>query len=88
MELNDYVSFIVILIAIASVLITNTVYRSNSDPDVIVYADLDLKRAGLLILIIKNIGKGPAVDIRISTSRPLPQEAFNSDISDEEMSSG
>ena len=65
------------LIASTSALVTYIVYRSSTDPLVIVYASPDLTRPSLIWLTIKNIGKGAAYDIRFQTNRPLPSEAFS-----------
>ena len=65
------------LIASASALATYIVYRSSTDPLIIVYANPDYTRPSLVCLTIKNIAKGAAYDIRFKTNRPLPSEAFS-----------
>ena len=77
MDAGNWISLFMLLIACASTAITYIVYRSATDPEVIVYADLDLKRPTIINLIIKNIGRGPALDICFNTSRPLPDKAFS-----------
>lgn len=76
-ELSNWISVFMALIATASTIITYAVYRSSTDPEVIVYVDTDKKRPSFIILIIENIGKGPAENITFETSRPLPEKAFS-----------
>lgn len=71
-----WISVFIALIASASAIITYAVYRTSTDPEVIVYADTDKKRPTIIILIIENIGKGPAENISFKTSRNLPEKAF------------
>lgn len=91
MEAGDWISLFMALIASGSAAITYVVYRSATDPEVIVYADPDRKRPSVINLIIKNIGKGPALDISFSSTKPLPSEAFGIEIPKDhppEMNSG
>ena len=71
------------IIASASSVITYVVYRSATDPEVIIYADSDKKRPSIINLIIKNIGKGPASNISFHPNRQLPHQAFGIEIPDE-----
>lgn len=43
----------------------------NSNPHVIIYPRADKYRATLIMLELKNIGNGPAYDIRVETSKEL-----------------
>ena len=91
MEAGDWISLLMVLIASASAAVTYIVYRSATDPEVIVYADTDRKRPSIVNLIIKNIGKGPASDITFSSDRPLPVRAYGIEIPSEmpkEMTDG
>ncbi|MBE5160330.1 hypothetical protein [Vibrio parahaemolyticus] len=76
MEISDWISTFMALIATASAIITYVVYRTSTDPEVIVYVDTDKKRPSFVNLIIKNIGNGSAENIVFETSRPLPSKAF------------
>lgn len=73
---GDWISIFMALIATASAIVTFAVFRSSTDPMVIVYADPDLTRPSLVNLVIKNIGKAPAHNISFTPSKPLPCEAF------------
>lgn len=59
------------LAAIAAYLL----FRVSSDPHVIVYVKHDMDRPTLLMLIIENIGRGVAYDVRFSLSRSIPDFA-------------
>ena len=80
MEASDWISLFMALIATASATITYAVYRSVTDPEVIVYADVDRKRPSVVNLIIKNIGKGPALDVSFYSDKALPAEAFGIEV--------
>jgi len=51
-------------------------FRSQIDPDVIVYVTPDEQRASLILLIVENIGKSMAYDVEFHPSRPLPERAW------------
>ncbi|EKT4488625.1 MULTISPECIES: hypothetical protein [Shewanella] len=76
MGITDWISIFMAVIATASAIITYAVFRSATDPEIIVYVDVDRKRPSFIILNIENIGKGPAKDIKFTASRELPSEAF------------
>ncbi len=82
MDVGNWISLFMALIATASVVVTYSVFRSSTDPVVIVYADPDLKRPSILNLIIKNIGNGAAHNVKFETTRPLPYEAFSIEVPD------
>lgn len=82
MNPSDWISIFMAAIATASAAITYSVYRSSTDPEVIAYIDTDKKRPSFIILIIENIGKGPAEDVTFETSREIPWEAFSIPIPD------
>jgi len=46
-------------------------YRLNIDPHVIVYSTHDQSRPSLIVLIIENIGKGVAYDVKFKWDTPL-----------------
>ena len=71
-----WVSFLMALIAISSVLISYAIYRSSTDPEVILYSQSDLKRPSIINLIVHNIGKSPALNVCFEPERALPEKAF------------
>ena len=63
-------------IALVATAIGYFVFRSQVDPEVIVYIRPDELRPSIMLLIIENIGKGAALNVRFTTSKPMPMEAF------------
>jgi hypothetical protein len=76
MYIAEWVSIFMALIAVATAIITYAVYRSATDPVVIVYAQPDLQRPSIINLFVENIGRGAAHTITFRTNRPLPAQAF------------
>jgi len=70
------ISLAATLIAGSAAVVSYLLYRSQADPDVIVYAELDRKRPSLLNIIIKNQGRGCAYDVRFAWSGTLPARAW------------
>lgn len=64
------------LVAITATCINYYIFRSHVDPHVIIYADPDRTQPSLICLIIENVGRGLAKDVKFTFSRPLPQRAF------------
>jgi len=56
MDAGDWISIFMAFIASISAAMTYIVYRSATDPEAIIYADVDRKRPSIVNLIIKNIG--------------------------------
>lgn len=80
MDVGNWISIFMAFIATASVVVTYAVFRSSTDPVVIVYADPDTKRPSIVNLIIKNIGNGAAHSIKFKPTRPLPYKAFSIEV--------
>ncbi|MBM3163529.1 MAG: hypothetical protein FJZ79_09540 [Chlorobi bacterium] len=66
MDVGNWISIFMALVATASAVVTYAVFRSSTDPVVIVYADPDIKRPSIVNLIIKNIGNGAAHSIKFN----------------------
>jgi len=62
--------------------------KGQSYPEVIVYTEHDQKRTSLITLVIKNIGRGAAYDVRFYPSEPLPKRAFGWKPLSEEQKNG
>jgi hypothetical protein len=75
-DIAAWISIFMALIAVATAIVTYAVFRSATDPVVIVYAQPDLKRQSIVNLFIENIGRGPAHSVRFHSNRPLPEQAF------------
>lgn len=68
-----------VAVATGAAWISYAVYRSQADPDIMVYAESDERRPTLINLIILNAGKAPAYEVRFSSSSDIPFEAFGLD---------
>lgn len=77
MDLASWISIFMAVIAVATAIVTYAVFRSATDPTVIVYAQPDLQRQSIVNLIVENIGRGAAHGVFFKPSRPLPQNAFS-----------
>lgn len=73
---HELLSLMALVIALTSVIINYLILRANRDPEVIIYAQPDLRRPSFINLIIVNIGKGIARDISFVASRSIPHRAF------------
>ena len=58
--------------AISAAIVTWWVYRDSKNPEAITYLERSTK-SGAIYLVIKNIGKGAAYDVRIDSSK-LPSQ--------------
>ena len=71
-----WISVVLATITITATIINYLFFRSQIDPDVLVYVSPDERRPSLIILIIENIGRGLAKDISFTSSRPIPKKAY------------
>lgn len=65
-----------LVIALLSLIVTYIVYRDNSTGDVVVYAQVDRKRPTIINLVIHNIGKGIARNIKFACLDGIPNKAY------------
>lgn len=63
-------------IALLSLIVAYAVYYNNSVADVVVYAQVDKKRPTVINLVVHNIGKGIARDIRFICPVGIPKQAY------------
>ncbi len=64
------------LVTIVYTYFTARLVQAQGEPKVIVYVRHDVDRPSLLILVIENIGRDIARNVRFRPSRPLPSQAF------------
>lgn len=74
-----WVSTVATLVAAGAAWISYAVYRSQADPDIIVYVEADERRPSIINLIIRNAGKAPAYDVKFSSSLDIPAKAYSLD---------
>lgn len=75
------VNTLTMLVAIGSSAISYLVYKDSTSPDVIVYLEQNENSKTILNIVIKNIGKSAAADVRFCFDRALPRHAFEGDAS-------
>ena len=73
---TEIISLVALVIALTSTIINYLVLHSQEDPEVTVYARPDSRRPTMINLVIENIGKGRARNVRFKANRPIPQRAF------------
>lgn len=56
--------------------LTFRLVRSQAEPNVVVYVRHDESRPTIIQIVIENIGKGLASDIRFESSRPIPAKVW------------
>jgi hypothetical protein len=61
-------------------LLTFRLVRIQAEPKVIVYIKNDLERQTLLMIIIENIGRDIAYDVKFKSSKPIPYHAYGMSI--------
>src|SRR5690554_4107376 len=65
-----------LITALLSLIVAYIVYYNNSIGDVVVYAQIDKRRQTIINLIIHNIGKGIAKDIKFICPTGIPEKAY------------
>lgn len=63
--LDAVLTFTVVVATQASVRLTRALVRTETEPDVAVYIDVD-RPTGLFQMVIHNVGRGPAYDVRLA----------------------
>lgn len=69
-----------LVVALLTLIIAYIVYFNNSKGDVVVYVKVDLDRQGIILLIIQNIGKGIAQNIKFSGTESILKNSPGIDI--------
>jgi len=72
-----WASVVLALITVKATIINWLIFRAQIDPQVIVYAKHDEARPSIMLLVIKNVGKGLARNVHFELSKPLPHRAFS-----------
>ena len=71
-----WVNVVLAVIIVTATLINYLFFRSQTDPEVIIYATPDTDRNTIILLVIENIGKNIALDVQFSADRKIPEHAF------------
>ncbi len=70
------------LVTAAYTYFTLKLVRAQSEPKVIVYVKHDLERPSILMIVIENIGRDIAHDVRFLPSKPIPARGWGIELSD------
>jgi hypothetical protein len=71
-----WLSIVATLVAAFAAFVGYAVYRQQSDPQVIVYAESDPQRQTVINLVVENIGNAPARDVTFTPSASLPASVW------------
>ncbi len=71
-----WTSIVLALITVTATVINYFFFRTQIDPDVIVYVTPDVNRPSVILLVIENIGKGIAFDVSFSSNKSIPERAY------------
>lgn len=77
-----WVSTLATLIAAGAAWISYAVYRSQADPDIMIYAEVDNLRPSPINLVIRNAGRAAAYDITFTSNLDIPSEAWGLNVTD------
>lgn len=64
------------LVTAAYTYFTLRLVRAQSEPKVIMYVKHDLNRPSILMIVVENIGRDIAHDVKFFPSRPIPAKAW------------
>lgn len=70
-ELNLLATLALVVLTGAYVVLTYRLLRTQTDPHVVVYARDDRERPTLIEIVIENVGRSVAEDVRFEVSEPL-----------------
>jgi hypothetical protein len=65
-----------VLVSVGATAISYFLLRAQVDPEVIVYVKHDTMRPSLLSIVIENVGRGAAYDVKFALSRDIPANAW------------
>ena len=71
-----WATVVVGLVTVCATTINYLLFRSQTDPEVVVYTKHDTNRATIIMLVVENIGHSVAYDISFSFSKRIPVGAF------------
>lgn len=82
-----WMSVVLALITATATAINYLFFRSQIEPDVVLYATPDERRPSIILLVIVNVGHGLARDVSFSADKPIPERAFGVGLEDAKMPS-
>lgn len=72
-------SIVSAVVSVAAVVVSYLAYASQIHPDVVVYTETDSRTPTVIYIVIHNVGKSAARDVRFSHSEKIPSDAFGID---------
>src|SRR5690606_9591927 len=72
----DTLTIFTLITSLMALLLTYAVFKSNQQPQLIIFATPHSGKESVIQLHVKNIGKSIAHNIKISSDRPIPRAAF------------
>lgn len=72
----DTITIFILIISLMALLVTYAVFKSDQQPQIIVFALPHYGKQSFIQLQIKNIGKSIAYNVQISSDQPIPKRAF------------
>jgi hypothetical protein len=72
----DAINILTLIISLLALLVTYAVFKSDQQPQIIIFATPHYGKPSLIQLHVKNIGKSIAENIHISSDQPIPRGAF------------
>lgn len=72
----DFINILTITISLLALLVTYTVFKSNQQPRIILFATPHYGKETFIQLHIKNIGNSIAENVEITADQEIPCQAF------------
>ena len=87
-SLTAFSTLAMVILTAVYVVLTHRILRAQSDPCVIVYVDHQPAGHGVLRIVIENVGRGLARDVRFELPEPLPAGLLGHPFPDKLMDRG
>lgn len=71
-----WATFGLVLVTVVATMLNYWLVRSQHDPHVLVYTASDPDRPSVITIVVKNVGRGAAYNVRFASSRPIPWQAW------------
>lgn len=72
----DTVNILTLIISLTALLVTYAVFKSDQQPQILIFATPHYGKESLIQLHVKNIGKSIAHNVRVFSDQPIPQAAI------------
>ncbi len=72
----DVLNIITLVISLLALLVTYAVFKSDQQPQILIFATPHYGKESVIQLHVKNIGKSIAHNVKIFSNQPVPRAAF------------